>query len=264
MRRPYLVGAGIVAILAVLISTTFAGAATTRTFPTAPTFTRRTTNTSIRIAALQETGKRAIANRMQFLNTLTSRINDASYLTTENKAGLLDRIDATKTGLSELEGTIAADTDTTTLKADLRKIIDNYRVYLVVGPVTRIVITADRLTATAELFERYAKKVSNDVGDFELNGKDVTDADACLQTMNDNIASAKSQIDGVTADVLSVVPAGYPGNRKTLESARMNIRSARGSLVKALEAARTCKGLILDYRAESTDSGVEATTTSAY
>ena len=82
----------------------------------------------------------AIARRLDTLARLASRVRDNQYVSDAHRAALGDLIAAQTRGLTALDAKIQADTDLETLKADVKSIVTDYRVYLLTVPKVHLVI----------------------------------------------------------------------------------------------------------------------------
>src|SRR5438874_1065316 len=95
---------------------------------------------------------------------LTRRVHDATHLTAADRDALTTQLAAETSGLTALKAKIDADTDLATLRADLRDIVTQYRVYLLMDPKVHLVIGADRVLAAADAFDKVFAKLDGKPG----------------------------------------------------------------------------------------------------
>ncbi len=175
-----------------------------------------------------------IQRRITALTDLITRINKFKKLTADQKASFSTSIQTEITNLTTLKAKIDADTDSTTLKADVKSIVTDYRVFAFYIPQIRMLDTADRMLALADSMTIYTTKLDARITEASGNGKDVTLAKAALLDMQTKIADARTQAQSVITLVVALTPAGYPANKTTLQSAKATLMTAK----KDLEAAR--------------------------
>jgi hypothetical protein len=172
------------------------------------------------IDALKARGDFEVDRRLRTLSDLTRRVQNATHLTAANRDALTAQLAAETSGLTALKAKIDADTDLATLRADLRSIVSQYRVYLLMDPKVHLVIAADRALAAADAFDKVFAR---------LDGKPGVDQ-AKLADAKAKVAEARSLAGAVPGSVIPLQPPDYPGNRPTLESARDHLRTARQDL----------------------------------
>ena len=180
----------------------------------------------------------AISSRLQTLARLTSRVHDNRYLSDAHRAALTDLFAAQTRGLTALDAKIQADTDLETLKADVKSIVTDYRVYLLTVPKTHLVIGADTELAAAAKLDQVAARLQTKIDAAAAAGKDVTAAQSHLDAMKAKVGEVRAAASGVPDSVLPLVPQDYPGNKPALEAAQTSLKTGRSSLQSARELAR--------------------------
>jgi len=190
------------------------------------------------MAALKERAATAIGHRVDWLGVLASRVSNAEYLISSDRSTLQGQISSASDGLKSLGTKIQGDSDYATLRADVNTIVTGYRVYVLVTPKVHIVIAADRISAIAKKLADVEAKIQKAIDKAKAHGKDTASAQAALDDMKTKVDAAASAVSGVPASVLPLTPAGYPGNRSTLEAARTSLQTARADLVAARTDAR--------------------------
>lgn len=93
-----------------------------------------------------------ITNRITTLNSLSTRVQNDTRLSSDEKSSLTSDIQTEINGLNTLKSKIDADTDATTARTDEKQIITNYYVYAVFEPKVRILVTINNLqTVTSNI-----------------------------------------------------------------------------------------------------------------
>jgi multidrug resistance efflux pump len=151
-----------------------------------------------------------------------------------------------------LKTKIDADTDLATLRTDVKSIIDDYRVYLVLARQVRLTIALDRFNKVIDLFNLYVTKLQSLIDKENAAGKDVSDAQAALDSMKENVSAAQTAINGQVDAVLALTAQGYPGNASTMNTARKQINTAKRSLHTALTNAHSCRDFLKSLRSAGT------------
>lgn len=193
---------------------------------------------STTLAAAKALCDSAVSKRVTALTALKADVDAASHVTAQNKATLDANISGTISGLQGLQGTVDADTTLLKLRADCRKIVTQYYVYLFLVPQSRLVVAADRVKAAADGLTSLATLLQARVNAAQKNGKNVSSAQGDVDEIAAKVSAAEQAAEGAQAAVLPLVATGYPGNRSALVSARASMQSAYGALVGALAAAQ--------------------------
>jgi len=165
----------------------------------------------------RERAYQEIDRRIEALNQLIERINKVKRITEEQKTSLISQVNAEITSLTNLRAKIAANTDLVTLNADKKSIVDSYRIFVVFLPKITIIAHADAIIETAELMKE--KNPSTD----ELT----------------KVTEAINQANSAISKVINLDPAGYPGNKSELQSARSMLQVARQNLKTAWDLIKT-------------------------
>lgn len=213
--RPILAGITVAAVLGAS-----AGVAVAQTAST-------TASGAVRMAELKSRGDSEINRRLVDLDGLTARINADHRINATQKSEVLGVVNATRTGLQALKTKIDGDTDLTTLRADVQAIVLNFRVYVLVDPMVHEIVASDQILDLTNLLTSIENRLSPYV--TKLNNSSVTAAfsDAQQQTQ-----AAAGLVGPLPAELAALTPAGYPGNKATLQSAHTALASARADLGK--------------------------------
>lgn len=192
-----------------------------------------------RLPQLKARADQEIDRRIATLNRLITRLTTIKRLSAPDKSSLTSQIQAQITSLTQLKTKIDADTDITTLRADVQSIVTSYRIFLLFIPKIHLLAGADALADTSDKFASYTAELKTRIAKAQANGRDVTSLQTTLTDMETKIADAKTQAQTITSEILPLTPEGYPGNKTTLESARESLRKGREDLLLARQDAAT-------------------------
>lgn len=190
--------------------------------------------------------KAAIDRRLDTLASLQRRVRNHEFMTTVHKATLTaDYADAVA-GLMSL-GREIQDVETGEELRDLVPLIaTDYRVYSVIVPKTHQVAASDRVGHVASKFNDTADVISDAITRGEAAGYDMTDAKRWLVSARDEIAEARHTGVPVAGDVIDLDASDWEEPAKStleegkrrLKNARVDLRQAKFSLIKAEQAIR--------------------------
>lgn len=175
---------------------------------------------------LKQRASNEITRRITSLTNVISKITAIKRLTDSQKAPLINGIQAEIESLKVLNTKIQADTDLTTLRTDIKSIVNSYRIYLLYLPQTQIIIAADKLLNTADTLTELAAKLQSRIDETKGKGEDVSSLETTLTDMQTKIADAKTQANNAINAVSALQPTGYPGNKTSLQSARSMLQAA--------------------------------------
>lgn len=199
--------------------------------------------TSLSLDTLRAFGDCEIARRFVTLNSLASRVTGSKVLTGSDAAALSSEIASTKSGLTSLKAKIDAETSLAALKAEIRQIATDYRVYLLVVPQVNLVSGADAVQAAKPIFDKISANLTARIAAAKAAGKDTTAAQADLDAMNAAVAQAVGLAQPLPAALLPLTPAQYNGGTAgpVLKNARAALVQARGLLQSARADAHACR-----------------------
>ncbi len=194
------------------------------------------------VGNLRQVGDCMIDRRLELLGRLADRVDSAKVLTDADRSALSGQIAAASSGLTALRDTIDHETDVDALKADLKKIVTDYRVYVLVAPKTRLVIGADGALLVAGRFDTLGAKLAGRIADAAAQGKDVTAAQAALDAMNAKVSQARGLAQPLPAALLPLTAADYNAGtaQPVLNNARATLVQTRDLLKGARADAKAC------------------------
>ena len=226
------------ATAAVLMPTAaFAQSNTARTRPTRdPAAAEGRPVDTVKARCLQQIDRRQTA-----LSAAKARLENAKFLTDAHQSALDANIESTASGLSSLANTIQGDTSMDQLKADCKKIVEDYRVYVLVIPRARLVRASDAELGASSKLTNVAGRLQSAIDKAKSQNKDTTQAEADLAKMNAAIATITPNASGVFSAVINLTPADYNANHDVLDSSRSNVRTAAKGVHDAVAAGRATR-----------------------
>jgi hypothetical protein len=182
---------------------------------------------------LRQRAQTEITRRLGFLNQLLGNLSTIKKLSAAEIADLQSQVQAQIDGLDTLQTKINADTDNTTLKADVKSIINDYYIFLFFREKVNLLVSADKMSTTTNNFSQIYAKLQTRINQAQAAGNDVTQLNVSLSDMNAKVADAKTQIAAAQAELTPLTAQGYPGNKSTLTDARTKLKVADQDLKSA-------------------------------
>jgi hypothetical protein len=195
-------------------------------------------------AALDEVKSRCISQidrREKALSAEQRRVQNAKFLGSAHRKALEAITNKTSSGLSALADAIRAEADFDELRAECRRIVEDYRVFALVRPRTRLVLASDRELAAVAKLNGLADRIQSGIEKAKAKGRDTAPAEANLTTARTAAASVSSHAGGVYAAVIDLKASDYNANNNVLDAGRAEVRAARDSLRQAVAAARDAR-----------------------
>lgn len=200
------------------------------------------------VANLQAVGRCEIDRRLATIERLRGAVDGARRLTDEHEAALERILDRSASGLRALRAEIEAATTVGELRTDLQRIVEDFRIYLLVVPQVRLVIAADVTEAAIARAIQVADRLEQAIQAAEAAGKDVGDANEHLASMRAHIRAADAKVDGLAGRILPLTPADWNDGtaRPILERSRLAIAEARRVELQA--AIADARAIIAELR----------------
>lgn len=196
-------------------------------------------NVDQKVADLQKRGDTEIERRIVALNQLIERIDKIRKLSATQKTELKAKVQTEIDTLNALKAKIDADTDIDTLRADVKSIVESYRVFVVFMPQIKLIAAADRLLTVAANLSAISTKLQTRITEAEASGKDVTQLNSYLTDLNTKVTDANTQANAVITDALTLTPEGYPGNKTTIQTLRGKIKTGTSDVQAARKDAQS-------------------------
>ena len=194
------------------------------------------------IGHLRTLGDCEIDRRLDTITRIQGRVASADSLTAADRTELQSQLSADASGLTTLRARIDGESNVDALRADLKKIVADFRIYLLMVPKASDVIAADSELAAVARLGTLGTKLQARIDADKAAGKDVTGAQADLDAMTAKVAQVSPLVAGIPAAVLPLTPAQYNAGtaKPILVSSRASLQAGRGLLAGARVDARAC------------------------
>lgn len=192
------------------------------------------------VEELQALGRCEIDRRLDDFGRLQAAVDRSQALTDAHETSLEGILASTTTGLQALRAEIDAATTVDGAQEDVRRIAEDFRVYVLVSRQVSLVIAADVVAAGVERVEAAADRLDDAIEAARDAGRNVGDAPSHLAAMRREADAAARAVEGDAAAVLALTPAAWnAGDAKpVLDAARASVRGAREALRTAVREAR--------------------------
>jgi hypothetical protein len=202
------------------------------------------------VETLRAFGDCEIARRITTLDKLTSVVSGSKVLTSSDAVALAAKLTSAKAGLTSLKATVDSATSVEALKADVKKIATDYRVYVLLVPQVHLVSGADGVIASQTRFSDMNTRLAARIATAKAAGKDTSVAQGHLDAMNAAAAQAATLARPIPGRVLPLTPAGWNAGTAgpVLTQARTDLVSAREKMRTAMSEARACREALRDIR----------------
>ena len=197
----------------------------------------------VSIDTLRAFGDCEITRRLTTLDAAAAKISASKALTSSDAAALSAEVAWTKSGLTALKAKIDAETSPVALRAEIRQVVTDYRVYLLVVPKVNLVNGADAVQLAQTAFNQVSTNLTARIAAAKAAGKDTTAAQADLDAMNAAVAQAVGLAAPLPAALLPLTPAQYNAGTAgpVIKNARTALVQARGLLQSARKDAVACR-----------------------
>lgn len=185
---------------------------------------------TVNLAALKARCNIAVQRRLGVLHTDNIFVEQSSALSSADRATLRGQISADEQGLTALDATIQSDTTLAQAHADCERIVAGFRVYVLEDPKIHVVIAADGVGKVNGSLQTLIPELQSLITASTVPPADKAAAQNKLNDLISKVDASRTSISGVSASVVNLTPAGWPGNQVDLQSARQNIKIARTDL----------------------------------
>ncbi len=197
------------------------------------------------LANIKKRADAAIDKRVTDLNSALQKIQGDKKLTSDEKSSLSGDIQTAISGLTSLKTKIDGDTDVATARADAKKIVSDYRVYLVLEPKTRLLITIDTLQKLDANLQGLTPKVQDLINKLKGEGKDTSklqslldDANSKLTTINTQLSTDKSKVQATSISDVNGAHSTFVSVRQDLANVRSQFASVRADIAQMRDQFR--------------------------
>lgn len=172
----------------------------------------KTTVVTNTVENLKARANTEITRRISFLTELLGKMDEVKKLSDTDKASIKSQIQAQIDSLNALKVKINADTDITTLRTDVKSIINGYYIFAYFRVKVSLYVAAGRLTTTTDILNTVYKKLQTRVSEQETKGTDVASLKALLADMLAKITDAKAQHDAAITSLNALDVSSFQKN----------------------------------------------------
>jgi hypothetical protein len=197
---------------------------------------------SATVASVRAFADCEIDRRLTTLTALSSKVASARALLGGHAATLAAEIAGEKSGLVALRGQIATDGTLLALRADLVRIVTEFRVYVLVVPQVNLTLASDATVAAKARFDQIGTALAARIAAAAAAGRDTTAAQAALDAMNASVAAAVALAQPIPGRILPLTPAQFNAGTAgpAITAARTALVGARDDLKAAAASAKAC------------------------
>ena len=177
----------------------------------------------------------AVTRRILALRERLTAARAIARLSEADRAALTTQLQEQINGLTGLSARIPGAADEATLRADVQRMVTDYRVYVLTIPKSRGIVVADLELSTADRLTALADRLAAAID--QARG-DTTEAEADLALLRSRVSTVTAAVPPLPGELLAVEPAGYPANRAVLEQTRQTLRTGRSALSDGALLAR--------------------------
>ncbi|MCL5411329.1 MAG: hypothetical protein M1150_01120 [Patescibacteria group bacterium] len=208
------------------------------------------------LESLKKVAEKMISKRNEELNKLIDRVNEDKQLSETDKSSLKNDIQNVINALNGLKSKIDEETNIEGVRNDMKQIVSSYRVYEVLTPKTRLIITIDRLQALLSRLQGLTPKLQDLIDSLKFQGKDVTALQALLNDINNQLSTINVQLSTDKSNVLGVsVSTSSP--KEVFDQVQNDLAHVRNGFTKIRsDVAQMRKGfrIVLNNNPSSTPS----------
>lgn len=164
-----------------------------------------------------------IASRLSSLNSLMTRVQGDTRLSSDEKSSLTSDIQTDINGLTALQTKIDADTDVTTARSDTKTVITNYYIYAVFMPKMRLLITLNNLQTTTAYIQALETQLQSLVTTLQSQGKNVSQLTPLLSSITSQIQTINTTLSGDITSVEGISITSESGASSTFQKVRQDI-----------------------------------------
>ena len=138
---------------------------------------------------LQNLGASMVDKRVTTITKYDSALAKTKYISEPTLTAIRGELNKITSELSSLKAKIMNETDIPTLRADVKSIVTNYRVYQVFLPQSAGIVAVDRMRAYSTKLDEVSTKIGAKADEVEGQGKDVSEVRSLLSSATANIPS---------------------------------------------------------------------------
>jgi len=204
----------------------------------------RTEKMDQRSEQARERALKEIDRRINALTKLDEKTDDRKRVSAEGKASVDAMVAAEIASLNELRARIAADTSTTSLKANMEAITKSHRVFMLIVPQGHISASADAVKTSVASMTALITKLAARLTEASTAGSDVSAQQKALADAQTKLTTATAAADAALALTKDLKPDNgdktiADANKKALEAGRAKIKEANDALKGARADIKT-------------------------
>lgn len=188
---------------------------------------------TVRLQTVKALAGARIQGRISTLHALSLAVQDSKYLTSDERAALENRIDSDLSALTALAGKMASETTAAAVRGDENAMVDDYRVYMLMAPQTRLVDGLAAETDAASTLQKAYTALQELLA--KQSGGGTSQQKTELADLQSQITAGQAAIGNESATVLAIQPGP---DASSIESALAPVRSAAKTARKDLVQAR--------------------------
>lgn len=184
------------------------------------------------LAKLKERAIKAIDNRIASLSKLLTRVQNDKRLSDSDKASLASDIQNAITGLNALKAKIQTDTTLADVKADAKKIVIDYKIYVIFEPKIRLLTTIANLQALSGKVANIATRLQALLENLKSQGKDVSKAQTLLDDINAKVSGINTKLADDKTKVLAVNISSTTSAHQVFVDVKKDLASVKADFAK--------------------------------
>ncbi len=193
------------------------------------------------LAAIQAAGARATASRISAIERTIPALTRNECISDASRGQVIGSLESAADGMETLRDEIAAATTVEDAAADYRAVFEEWRVFGVVIPQAHYVAAAECLEGTS-IPALIDVQTGLEAALAAVPDRVTPEIEGSMAELDAQLATAQSEIAGVSAAALAVTVADYNANPSVLSDVRLSISSA-GS---AARLARIAAGDVVE------------------
>jgi hypothetical protein len=199
-----------------------------------------TADAAATLATVQQRCESGITNRQTQIDQLDNRMAQAKFLTSAHHSTLSGDLASGASGLTALNGQIAASTTLKQVGPLCKDIVYNFRIYVLRTPQVHLTIGGDAETTVTAKLQGFAPQLDAAIKAAQAKGQDVGQAPTLYADFTAKLADAASKSDGAADTVIGLTVDGYNAGtaRPVLQTTYQNLVLGHGDLIAARNDAQ--------------------------
>lgn len=219
-----------------------AGAATAATPTPGATPTAKTASGD-RLAAVKAAANARIRGRLATLHALELAVQDSKFLTSAEQGALNKQINSDLSGLTALSTKVAGETTAAAVRTDEVAMVDDYRVYLLMAPQTRLTEALAAESDAATTLQKAEDALQQLLA--KQSGGGTAEEKSQLADLQSAITAAQSAIGNEVASELAIQPSpDETAIKNALAPAKSAAKTAHQDLLKARDDAKDLRSAL--------------------